>query len=962
MIAVHPANLTPQQALAAKETHGLGLIHDATEARLIRRVNGDRSLRVTAPWTEKNANLLIADRLLCYDGQFYRIQIPSRRERGSQRTISLEAPHVMYDLEHSYIINIETAEDPQYIDGINAQTALTHILAGTPFMVGTVDVDEKLEYLDLLEVNRMEALEQLIDRWGGELVPDNWTLHLRKESGSDKSLQARVGKNIDGVDVTEDISSVATRLHIRGYESASIESVNDGKDYLDSPAISRYANIREDFARFEDEDDPAELKRLGLEELDKRDKPVLTVRVNMVRLRGSRNYGWYSDLEKVDDGDTVTVHHEFLGQNIKLRAMDVENDALTGDVLSVTLADTSSEGLFQGFSTFVKTAELVRKILDHDGHVRARTLRGEIDLLTTRLIASGSYLTAQVVDRKGALFENTNQSSPDYGALYIGPGILAIADSKNPDGTWAWRTFGTGKGFTGSEILAYSIHGTKIQAHTIGVEQLQPEIITEVVNNATGQQLVLEFSNGSILDADNTSTIVNLRVYHQGVEITERVPAAAIRWERVSDDAAGDAVFNADPEHIGTKTITVNAADVDFRGVLRCVMDEVRLYAVPTLRNGYLVMQDFGTGDALNFSDRDGVLYYNGPNNYTGKNGSLFIDMVIGAGQIETTLQNLKTSYLSLTRRGVEIYGGGFVVIKSGGKIHIEADAELLIKSGSKFDLITGSGSTYMHISNTHPDYRILVGGETMAEADFWVDRTGGVKATRLQLNNSNITEFTQMYGYSAEDNADANNPIILNIYVPAVLSGVESLKLSFKRLPFRSYSTGAASGGGSTSGAGGGATPTSRNGGGGTTDQSVDNTGLAAGVTSYSHPDGTSTSHSIVNHYHSSKHGHGLPYHSHIVDIPAHTHSTPDHTHPLIHGIYSGPIATICSVYVDGTYIGAWAQLTSLDITQWLSKTSGRIIRDTWHTIAIHPNTLSRVKADAFIVALMGRAENAIY
>lgn len=973
MLTVHPATLTPAQAAAARDTHGLGIISDALSATVVRRVNGDRSLRLTAPYTEKNANLLIADRLLCYDGQFYRIQIPSRKERGGKRTISLEAPHILYDLEHSYIINIETAEDPNAIDGIDARTALTQILAGTPFVPGTVDVDEKMEYLDLLEVSRMEALEQLVDRWGGELQPDNWTLHLRKESGSDKGLQARVGKNISGVDVTEDIASVVTRLYVRGYQSASIESVNDGKDYLDSPALGKYATIREGFARFEDDDDPAELKRLGLEELDKRDKPVLTVRIDMVRVRGSRNYAWYADLEKVDDGDTVTVHHEFLGQNIKLRAMEVENDALTGAVTAVTLADTNSDGLFAGFSSFVKTAELVRKILDHDGNVRARTLRGEIDLLTTRLIASGSYQTAQVLDRKGVLLENTNLSSPDYGALYIGPGILAIADSKTPEGAWEWRTFGTGKGFTGSEILAYSIHGTKIQAHSIGAEQLSPEIITEVVNNATGQQLVLEFSNGSILDADNTTTIARLRVYHQGVEITDRVPDGAINWERVSDDPEGDALFNQDPAHRGTKVVTINAADVDFRGVLRCKMDETQLYALPTYEDGYLVMVDADTGDALNFTSENGVLYYEGPNNYTSQDGALYIDMVIGAGQIETTLQNLKTSYISMTRRGIELYGGGFVVIKSGGKIHIEADAELLIKTGGKFDLTAGVGSTYMRISNTSPDYRLLIGGETLATAPFYVTPDGTARAKKLQLDNSNITEFTQMYGYRAEDNADSTNPIVLDIFVPAECSGVQSLKLSFKRKPFRSYSTGAADGGASV--------VTSRSGGGGTSENGYGRTDTTAGITegwggrtgttgNHSHTVTGSTTTYTGDHYHTiPEHSHGIPDHWHYQG--AHTHKTPDHSHTidlgnhshgLIHGIYQGPTATTCSVYVDGTYVGAWAALTSYDVVAWLTKTSGKITRDTWHTIAIHPNSLSRVVADAFIIALVGRANNAVY
>lgn len=952
MLAVHPADLSPSQAIAAQSTHGLGLIADASSAKVTKRINGDHSLQVTAPWTEHNAELLIADRLICYDGQFYRITIPSRRERGSRRTISLEAPHVMYDLEHSYIPSLETKEDPAYLDGITAQQALTQVLAGTPFVPGTVDVEEKMDYLDLVDVHRVDALSQIVEIWGGELVADNWTIHLRAKAGEDQGVQIRVGKNISGIDCTEDIGAVVTRLHVLGYQGANFKDINDGKDYLDSPNIGKYAFVREGYARFEDDEEPEELLRLGQEELSKRDKPRLTIKVDLERLRGSGQYRWYQDLERISLGDTVTVHHDFLGENIKVRALEIEEDCLTGNADTVILDEINTQGLFHGFSTFVRTAELVRKILDHDGHVRARTLRGEIDLLTTRLIASGSYQNAQVIEGKGALLENTNAGSPDYGAVYIGPGILSIADSKNPDGTWAWRTFGTGKGFTGAEILAYSIHGTKIQAHTIGVEQLHPEIVSEVANSVTGQQLVMELSHGAILDADNTTTTASLRVYHQGVEITDRIPEAALRWERVSDDPIGDAAFNDNPAHIGVKSIQVTAQDVDFRGVLRCRMEEVRLYAVPVYEDGHLLMQDFDSQDATRFAMVDGHLVYEGPNGYIAQDGSLYIDMTIGAGQVDTQLQNLNTSYLSLTRKGLELYGSGFLRLKTGGKMTLEAGSDLSIKAGAGFDLVAGSGETYLRLTNQDPDIRMLVGGESKQTAPFYLTPTGEVKATKLQLNNSNITDFTQMYGYNEADNADQNNPVVFRIFVPAECSGVQSLKLSFLLEPFRAYSTGAASGGGQA--------VTSRSGGGSTSAQNVQAT--LTGLSNAFNTGTPSTSvfsqheHPVYAHTHSiAPHTHGISSHEHILDLPSHTHG-------ILYGIYQGPTAAGCSVYIDGTFIGNFTGLVAHDVVGWLTKTSGRVTRDTWHSIALYPYSLTRVVAQAFLIAVINQANNAVY
>jgi len=310
MISVHPADLTPAQASAAAATHGLGLISNAISATVTERLNGDRSLRLQAPATAHNLSLLVADRLICAQGQFYRIQRPRQTDRGGRKTIEAEAAHILYDLEQSTIVNIETREDPEHIDGITASQALAQVLDGSAFAPGTVDLaPSKLDYLEILRMNRLTCLSQIVETWGGEIIPDNWTIHLLAQSGQDRGVRLRLGLELDGLEIEEDISRVKTRLHIVGYQDANIESVNDGKDYLDSPHIGQYSQIREDYAYFEDEDDPQELKRLGLERLAEVDKVQLMVRCEMLRLAKSQQE-FYAALRQVSVGDTVTVEHE----------------------------------------------------------------------------------------------------------------------------------------------------------------------------------------------------------------------------------------------------------------------------------------------------------------------------------------------------------------------------------------------------------------------------------------------------------------------------------------------------------------------------------------------------------------------------------------------------------------------------------------------------------------------------
>lgn len=949
MLSVHPHDLAPQQAAQAAQTHGLGILHDCLRAEVTDRLNGDRSLQLEAPYTEKNANLLIADRLICYDGQYYRITRPRRVQRRGLRTIAVEAPHVTYDLAHSYIVNIETKEDPAHVDGINALEALKEVLSGTLYTVGTVDVEEKTEYLEILKMSRLDALKQIMEKWGGELAADNWTISLRARRGKDRGFTIRDGKNVDGIDCAEDISGVVTRLHVLGYQDADFADINGGKDYLDSPAIGKYAYVREKYLQLDDEVEPAALMELGQKELDKLDKPMLTINVDMPRVRGSAEYRHYSDLEKVETGDTVTVYHDFLGQNIAVRVTETTVDCLTGGVLRVALDSAQTEGLFKGFSDFIRVADKVKAIVDSGGHVRGNKLRGMIDLLTTRLIASGSYQTARVIEGQGILLENKEASSPDFGALYIGPGFLALSDKQDISGKWIWRTFGTGRGLYGSEIVGGTITGEKMAAGTITTRELNPQVLENAANNATGQQLVVTFTNGAILDGENTQTVASVHVYHQGEEITERIPDGAVSWERISDDAAGDKAFNADPLHQGVKSVTVSAADIVWRGVLRCHINESRLYSVPRYdpQTGHLTMTDFGTSDADHFALTNGHLMYDGPNTYVQRGGHLYSDMVIGEFILDTQMSNLKTSYISLLRRGIELYGSGYLRLLTGGKMELAAGSDMDIRAGAAFNLRAGSGTRHVLMSNNRADHVTdMRGGETPEDAPYVVWDDGTVKMTKLMLGESQISDVTVPLLRDFVGSADASHTAFMELYIDDDVVRVKKALLSFWARPMRSNVKGAASGGGATSSAGGGGERTSRGGG------NKSFTSGASGSLYTNYADTLNHRHIAPNHTHEISIG----SHTHIVDIPEHTHTVPDHTHAQIYGIYEGPMATELKVYVDNSFVGTYGSngANNLDVAAHLAQQNGTV-RKGRHYVEIAVNSNTDVVAHLYVKAVLG-------
>ena len=406
MLTVYPHDLTPEQTPDALLTMGLGRLYRPYKATVKQKINGDWCLRITYPANAPEAALIQPDNLVACDGQLYRILRVTQGWGSKGKEINAEAPHVIYDLRDYFIENIETREDENYIDGINARQALEQLLAGTPFSVGTVDVPlDKLDYLEVLQKNVMEVIkEQILKLWGGELVPDNWTIHLRAQMGADRRYPIRHRMNIDEIECTVDIEPVITRLHVRGYEGANFEQINDGKDYIDSPSIGLYRRVKEGYVDFPDDDDPQVLMEKGLEHLSTVDKPKITYRVKLRSLKRSPQYANYKGLEVFQLGDTAVIHHPYFNQDILVRCGEREFDANTLENLDVTLGNPDDK-IMAAISSGAAAAETISHLVDNNGYLRAEKLAGPLNLVRVK------NLVAEIINAVTAAFDNATIGS-----------------------------------------------------------------------------------------------------------------------------------------------------------------------------------------------------------------------------------------------------------------------------------------------------------------------------------------------------------------------------------------------------------------------------------------------------------------------------------------------------------------------------------------------------------------------
>ena len=386
MLRIYEKDLTAANLATALATNGLGTLPHALSCTRHQVINGDWSLTLSYPLDAPGAALLQPERLLCYEdeggAQLYRISRlkPSISRQG--RTLEVEAPHLCYDLAHKYIVNIETAEDDRYPNGIDAATALAQLLAGTGFSPGDVTVDgETLDYLDILQKDVMSCIkEQLLEKWGGELEFDNFTVHLRSALGQDRRYPIRDGRNIAGITVTEDYEPVVTRLHVRGYENANFEEINDGKDWIDSELSAQYAYAREGYADFDDVDDPQELLRLGRERLTALEVPEITYDIRLAQMRGTVQYAAYRRLENFALGDTAVLHSAAVDRDVILRCSELETDCLSGRNKSLKLGNTDVK-LLTSITAGASANDRLAHVLDAEGNVQAEKIAGKLNLV-----------------------------------------------------------------------------------------------------------------------------------------------------------------------------------------------------------------------------------------------------------------------------------------------------------------------------------------------------------------------------------------------------------------------------------------------------------------------------------------------------------------------------------------------------------------------------------------------------
>ena len=251
--------------------------------------------------------------------------------KPTMKEISVNARHIFYDL-------LDNQCEPIRHNG-TAGTALTALQAAFSYPM-PFSFDTDISLTGTLTTGRMNPVQALLSDddeatsfvkgYGGELLRDGFRVSVKSALGQDRGVSIRYGKNLVGLEVTEDESEVKTRIVCYG---------KNGSATLDSPHLDDYIYPKI-HTLAEENKSISEVQAEGQKLLDEGcDIPSINIKVDFVALEKTVEYREYAVLEEVFLGDMVTVINTKMGFRKQAKVISYEWDCLLEQYNEVELGD-----------------------------------------------------------------------------------------------------------------------------------------------------------------------------------------------------------------------------------------------------------------------------------------------------------------------------------------------------------------------------------------------------------------------------------------------------------------------------------------------------------------------------------------------------------------------------------------------------------------------------------------------
>lgn len=259
--------------------------------------------------------------------QPFRISNPQK----TKSKITTRAYHAFYDSKNYLIAD-------SYVVDKNCNDALDHLNSATdnpsPF-VTLSDITTIASYR-CVRKSLYEAIQTVLERWGGHLVRDGFNIEIRSAIGKDNGVTVRYKKNLKDITCEENWDNVVTKLLPVGKDGILLNALDDTADlyvysemqyaipYTKTVSFSQDDILEEYYQDSEGNVDTEAYQQALVDDLrlqaqnyvDKNSVPQV-------------NYTLKANLEKITDiGDTVEVIDDRLGINLLTNVISYEYDCI----------------------------------------------------------------------------------------------------------------------------------------------------------------------------------------------------------------------------------------------------------------------------------------------------------------------------------------------------------------------------------------------------------------------------------------------------------------------------------------------------------------------------------------------------------------------------------------------------------------------------------------------------------
>lgn len=144
---------------------------------------------------------------------------------ATRKKITAKCYHVFYDSENYLIAD-------SYVVDKDCNDALDHLNSATdttsPFT--TLSDITSINSFRCVRKSLYEAIQTVLERWGGHLVRDNWTIKIMSSIGQDNGVTIRYGKNLKTITCESNWDNVVTKLMPVGKDGILLNAIDDTQD------------------------------------------------------------------------------------------------------------------------------------------------------------------------------------------------------------------------------------------------------------------------------------------------------------------------------------------------------------------------------------------------------------------------------------------------------------------------------------------------------------------------------------------------------------------------------------------------------------------------------------------------------------------------------------------------------------------------------------------------------------